>query len=96
MIHVANKRAGAIGEYVGRPSPLGNPFRMRNESERARVIAKYDAWLRSKIAKGDKRVCDELNRLYKIARDGELVLVCWCAPKACHADVIKRVLEEKL
>jgi hypothetical protein len=100
-IHVANKRAnkraGAVEEYVGRPSPLGNPFVMRAESDRAEVIAMYREWLRAKLAKKDKRVCAEMNRLWKRAREhGELTLVCWCAPRACHGDVIREVLLEKL
>jgi len=29
MITVGNKQRGARGIYVGRPSPLGNPFAMQ-------------------------------------------------------------------
>ena len=97
-ILVLNKRsAGTRGEYVGRPSPLGNPFKLKRESGRDEVIAQYENWLRERITARDQRVCDELNRLYVIARDtGLLELVCWCAPKRCHADVIRKVLLESL
>ena len=97
-ILVLNKRsAGTRGEYVGRPSPLGNPFKLERESDRDAVIAQYEVWLRERIVARDKRVCDELNRLYVIARDtGLLELVCWCVPKRCHADVIRKVLLEAL
>ena len=102
-ILVLNKRnAGTRGEYVGRPSPLGNPFKLECESNRDAVIARYEVWLRERIAARDRRVCDELNRLYVIARDsiardaGLLELVCWCAPKRCHAEVIRKVLLEVL
>jgi hypothetical protein len=93
---VLNKRsAGSRGEYVGRPSPLGNPFKLEQESDRDAVIARYEVWLRERVAARDQRVCDELNRLYCIARDTALLeLVCWCAPKRCHADVIRTVLLE--
>jgi Domain of unknown function (DUF4326) len=95
-IQVLNKRnAGPRGEYVGRPSPLGNPFKLEHESDRDAVIARYEVWLRERIAARDQRVCDELNRLYVIARDTNLLeLVCWCAPKRCHAEVIRKVLLE--
>ena len=97
-IRVLNKRnAGTRGEYVGRPSPLGNQFKLERESDRDAVIARYEVWLRKRIAALDQRVCNELSRLYCIARDtGLLELVCWCAPKRCHADVIRTVLFEAL
>ena len=98
VIRVLNKRqVGARGEYVGRPSPLGNPFKLEREAQRGAVIERYERWLREHIASHDRQVCQELNRLYRIARDtGELELTCWCAPKPCHADVIRRVLLETL
>ena len=97
-IRVLNKRlVGDRGEYVGRPSPLGNPFNLERESDRESVIERYEVWLREKIRTRDKAVCNELNRLFKIARDsGVLELVCWCAPKRCHAEVIRCVLLEQL
>lgn len=73
---------GAV--YVGRPSPWGNPFPLSNESERANVLARYEAWLRTQpdlIARA---------RVELRGRD----LVCWCSPKACHADVLVRVANE--
>ena len=90
-IRVLNKRnAGTRGEYVGRPSPLGNPFKLERESDRDAVITRYEVWLRERISARDKHVCDELNRLHLIARDTgllELVLVgaetlsCGCDPQ---------------
>ena len=38
-ILITNKKAGGRGVYVGRPSPLGNPFALRDEAEREQVIA---------------------------------------------------------
>ena len=69
-VRVLNKRsAGTRGEYVGRPSPLGNPFRLGRESDRDLVIALYEVWLRERIETRDRSVCKELTRLYVIARD---------------------------
>jgi hypothetical protein len=39
MITVGNKKLGARGIYVGRPSPLGNPFPLQCEAQRSAVIA---------------------------------------------------------
>jgi hypothetical protein len=97
-IQILNKRVvGDRGEYVGRPSALGNPFKLEYESQRNQVIQQYELWLQERIETRDARFCHELNRLYVIARDqGLLELTCWCAPKRCHADVIRNILLEAL
>lgn len=81
---VLNKRAngrpvGAV--YVGRPSKWGNPFRLASEADRAAVVAKYRAWLLAQPA-----LVAEVKR--ELAGKD---LVCWCAPRACHADVLLEV-----
>ena len=83
-------------EYIGRPSSLGNPFPLPKGAEKGSTLPKYREWLMNKIESKDKQVIDELNRLYLIAKKGDLNLGCWCAPHACHGDVIKELLESKL
>lgn len=78
---------------MGRPSVLGNPFKLNKESEREEVIAKYREWLKERIRQFDIEVTLELYRLKEIADKGDLVLICWCSPKHCHAEVIKEYLE---
>jgi Domain of unknown function (DUF4326) len=94
--------APASIEYVGRAgrgrkgSPLGNPFKVTSEDERADVITRYDAWLAERIAAGDEAVVVELERLAVRYRAKEhLVLGCWCARAACHGDVLARVIRER-
>lgn len=67
--------------YVGRPTKWGNPFQMIKESDRADVIKKYREYImaRPEMIKEAKR---ELR-----GRD----LACWCAPRACHADVLLEI-----
>jgi hypothetical protein len=100
MIRVLNKKTDdcAGAEYVGRPSPLGNPFAVQPHGRytREQAVSEYESWLRSRLHAKDPAVCAEMNRLFQLARDGNLALVCWCSPQACHADVVKRVLEEQL
>ena len=93
MITVGNKQHGARGIYVGRPSPLGNPFAMQGEPTRARVIHDYEEWLAEQLLDPKSPASIELHRLAALARKQDICLVCWCAPKACHANIIKRTNE---
>ena len=67
--------------YVGRPTKWGNPYVIGRDGTRAEVIAKYKDFLTDLIYTSDLFMAD-LHELR--GRD----LVCWCAPKACHADVL--------
>jgi hypothetical protein len=83
-------RLSEIGiEYVGRPNVIGNPFK----GDRAKAIRDFRVWLYEQIRNRDPEVIAELKRLKAIATKGSLVLGCWCAPKPCHADVIKSCIE---
>lgn len=99
MIEVINKRGvqAYIGEYIGRPNPLGNPFVLGKDGDRTTVIQRYRDWLTAKWNMGGTDpALVELRRLGNIARKGNLTLICWCAPKACHGDIIKEFIEEYL
>lgn len=87
-------------EYIGRGSPLGNPY-SHKEGTKAEVvvptldeaIASYRAWLVAQIQNGNAVVIDELDRLAQIALStGRLNLRCYCAPKPCHGEVIKEII----
>ncbi len=99
MIEVKNMRVEKPSNpwdiKVDRTSPLGNPFIMHTESERDSVCNQYEKWLSDMIASKNNIVCSEMNRLYKIYKQfNRLNLYCWCAPKRCHAETIKRLIEE--
>lgn len=93
-ITVINRHHGDQGGvYIGRGSPLGNPFPIEGANTRDIVIEKYQDWLNQKIKDCDPTVCDELNRLVNIAHQtGHLKLKCFCAPQRCHGDIIKDVI----
>lgn len=104
-INILNKHhnKNASGVYIGRPSVLGNPFSHLKGTQaeytcvnRDDAVEQYDIYLSDRINK-DQVVTSELKRLYRILlNSGELNLICWCYPKRCHGDVIKRVLLDKL
>lgn len=76
---------------------LGNPFFMVNETQRDFVCIQYEKWLKDKLINKDQDVINELKRICDIYRQhGVLRLFCWCHPKRCHAETIKRIVEFKV
>jgi hypothetical protein len=63
--------------YCGRPSPWGNPFEIGKDGNRAQVIKKFKKYLLA-----NQELLDKIPELR-----GK-ILGCWCAPKACHCDVL--------
>ena len=75
-------------EYIGRGSPLWQ------EGDDIEAYAKY---LLEQIQEGNQSVIDEMDRLAHIAMTkGKLILRCYCTPKPCHGDVIRKVLLEAI
>lgn len=92
-IIIVNKHHGKSGEYIGRGSPLGNPFVIGKDGSREQVIAKYRVWLNEQIMRKNPDVLDELNRLgNKAINEKGLALQCFCYPKPCHGEIIKEKL----
>jgi hypothetical protein len=56
QIRVARKGQGLGGVYVGRPTPLGNPFRLEKEDQREEVVARYATWLEEELHRGNREV----------------------------------------
>ena len=75
--------------YIGRGSPLGNPFPITKELPRLEAIAKYKVYLIQRILSNNDII---LNALRSLKEDSKLL--CFCAPAPCHGDVIKEVWEE--
>lgn len=73
--HMHGIPAGAV--YVGRGSPYGNPFVMADfgDAERNRVCDQFE-----------QETLPTLDLTPLRGKD----LVCFCAPKRCHADALLR------
>ena len=79
--------------YIGRPSKWGNPFTFKEGtraefilSTREECIEAYRKW----ITEGEgKHLLNDLHEL-----KGK-TLGCWCAPKACHGDVLVELANGK-
>lgn len=72
--------------YVGRGTPLGNPFPITQTDDRASVIKKYRAYAAFKLSYLDKEFVDGLLDLA-----GTDNISCSCSPQACHGDVIAEI-----
>ncbi len=81
---------------VDRTTMMGNPITMQGEETRDFVCDEYATWFEEQL----NLVCNQniithflklvaLHKLY-----GKLRLFCWCAPKRCHAETIKKFIEE--
>jgi hypothetical protein len=60
--------------------------------DRPRVIQEFADWLLEQIKANNRKVCDALNQLVRAARKGTIELECFCAPRLCHAEVIRLVV----
>jgi hypothetical protein len=88
---------------VDRQSVLGNPYYMASSKdpaedsvERDRVCNLYQEAFDQFVRVGQKKIVAELDRLYALYCEyGKLNLFCWCAPKRCHAETIKKYLEDR-
>lgn len=75
----------ANAEYIGRGSIYGNPFVIGPDGERMVVIAKFKAYAEWRLSK-EPEWLEPLR-----GKD----LACYCAPQACHGDVIIALLQAK-
>lgn len=78
---------------IHRGTPLGNPFKMLNPSQRDEVCDKYEGWIQERLTERGAEL-KQFERLCEIVRGGkDLELMCFCAPKRCHGNTIKRLIE---
>ena len=83
---VLNKRdvSASAGVYIGRGSPWGNPYKIGVTGyTRSEVIYEYRLY-------AQKRLEQEPNWLMPLVGKD---LICYCAPLACHGDVLIEMIE---
>lgn len=66
---------------IDRRTRWGNPFPMKSEKDRSKVIAQYRDWLWKQIKTAQISLEDLADLQGKR-------LACHCAPAACHGDVL--------
>lgn len=83
-----------------RVSPLGNPFKLRDasEKERHRICNEYDRYfnenLNPDVAPG--RFLEYLDQIIQAASKRDITIGCWCAPRRCHCQTIKDYVEREV
>lgn len=65
---------------VDRTTDFGNPFVIGKDGNRSDVLAKYEHWIWM------PEQVELRQRMMKELRGKDLL--CWCAPKPCHAHII--------
>lgn len=76
---------------IDRSSPVGNPYEIDRDGDRNRVCDRYDReFERLRQIPFFEAYLQSLLRIYK--RYGQIRLWCWCAPKRCHGETIKKWL----
>lgn len=88
VVNIRNKAGYDV--YIGRHtrqlvgSIWGNPFRIGPDGNRQEVIQKYRAYLLSRP--------DLLAQLPTLRGK---TLACWCAPLACHGDILAELADQQ-
>ena len=80
---------GTPGVYIGRPSPLGNPFEIGEHGSREEVVALFKDYFISKLAARDP----EIELAFRKLKPSDS-LICFCDPSACHGHVIKECFDK--
>ena len=103
MIKIMNmhqERPSKSYDYrVDRVSPVGNPYKMKQESDRDLVCDKYEKWFINCLShpKEHPYFMEYLHRMLDtFLIEKKIRLFCWCDPKRCHAQTIVDYLLGKL
>lgn len=85
---VVNVRTAlACDVYGGRGSPLGNPYQLGVDGDRAEVIRLYRTHFEAMLAR------DPSFKAFVESCRGKAI-GCHCAPLACHLDIVVEYLEK--
>lgn len=102
MIRIVNKKthiseSGWIDVYIGRGSPLGNPFPITPTDSRGKVCDKYHDYFYDRVFTPGSPIREEVIRIYRLAMEGyNINLICFCAPLRCHGETVLGFLTKHL
>ena len=104
-IHKEDHTTENCNYYIGRGSPLGNPYTHIKDKQtlakyicdtREEAINNYEKYF-NEMYGTDKKFTDYFDEIYSHYKNGEDVyLQCFCKPLSCHGDFISKMLQKKL
>lgn len=98
MPKVYNKRHKDVPPdaiYVGRPTKWGNPFSHQNGTLAKHRVADRNAAVEAFRAYAMNRYLDHHDTFaHDLVELRGRDLVCWCAPKPCHADILLEIANQ--
>lgn len=97
MITVVNKYRAHNYIYCGRGSALGNPFPIKPSQDRDKVCDMYEIWFDQQVnGEGSPEFFEQLENIIEQAKNplNQVNLGCFCAPKRCHCETIKRYVDK--
>ena len=68
---------------IDRQTKWGNPFKVGSKLTRQQAVESYEAYIRA---------CPSL--MAELPKLKGKRLGCWCKPKACHGDILVKLIEE--
>lgn len=77
-----------------RRSPVGNQSVLTTESDRDKVCDEYEIHFEEMMQSQNPFSYYIVQILNALLKYGKVRLFCWCAPKRCHTETIKRYLSE--
>ena len=94
-VQIISLRTGQPYDFrCDRKSPVGNPYTMHNESERDKVCEQYENLFNQTMTDTTLNVGKFRTYIQQIVdfhkQHGHVTLACWCSPKRCHCETIKR------
>lgn len=98
VYNIYHRDAPTDAIYVGRPTIVGNPYSHVVSTRKRPSLANIIVESREEAVKSYRKYFYESLKVNKEFRDFVMSLqghdlVCWCAPKPCHADVIAEYLD---
>ncbi len=76
---------------IDRTTKYGNPFTITKVQTRDTVCDSFHEYMEGLLSSGDKRFAPLLEIATKY---GKIGLFCWCAPKRCHAETLRKYIED--
>lgn len=98
VYNIYHRDAPADAIYVGRPTIVGNPYSHLSNSAKNPQLASVLVESREEAVHLYRKYFEESMKKSESFRNFVHSLkghdlICWCAPKSCHADVIAEYLD---